>query len=204
MISDHRQRAPAAARNRDSILAVLRAHLPARGKLLEIASGSGEHACHFAANLPGLDWQPSDPDAAARRSIDAWAAAGPVALRPALALDVLEDRWPALAADAIVCINMIHIAPAAATPALFAHAARILADGAPLVLYGPFRRRDRPLEPSNAAFDADLKRRNPDWGLRDLETVSAFGRAAGFDRSAVVEMPANNLSVVFRRTASGP
>lgn len=198
-----RLHAPAAARNRDPILAVLTTWLPARGRVLEIASGSGEHACHFAARLPALTWQPSDPEPSARASIDAWQAqAGLPNLLPALPLDVLARDWPPLQADAIVCINMIHIAPARATPALFDHAARILDPGAPLILYGPYRRRDRELEPSNAAFDLDLKRRNPDWGLRELESVTATAAEAGFELATVDSMPANNLTVVFRRAAS--
>lgn len=197
-----RLHAPATDRNREPILAVLAAHLPAHGRVLEIASGSGEHACHFARHLPGLTWQPSDPEPAARASIDAWRAeAGLSNLLPSLALDVLARDWPALQADALVCINMIHIAPARATPALFEQAARLLGPGAPLILYGPYRRRDRELEPSNAAFDLDLKRRNPDWGLRELEAVAATAAAAGFDLVTVEPMPANNLSLVFRRIA---
>jgi hypothetical protein len=197
--------APATARNRDPILAVLREHLPARGTVLEVASGSGEHACHFAAHLPALTWQPSDPDPQARASIDAWASEAALSnVRPALPLDVLSAAWPPLAAEALVCINMIHIAPARATPALFAHAARVLSGGAPLVLYGPFRRRGRPLEPGNAAFDADLRSRDPDWGLRELDEVRDVADAAGFELIIVVEMPANNLSVVFRRRQSMP
>ena len=196
-----RLHAPATDRNRDPILAVLAAHLPSHGRVLEIASGSGEHARHFAGHLPGLSWQPSDPDPSARASIDAWGAdAGLANLLPALALDVLARDRPVSQADAIVCINMIHIAPARATPALFDHAARLLTAGAPLILYGPFRRRDRELEPSNVAFDLDLKRRNPDWGLRELETVVATAAEAGFDPATVQSMPANNLSLVFRRT----
>jgi hypothetical protein len=201
---DARLHSPATARNRDPILAVLRDQLPSAGTVVEIASGSGEHACHFAARLPALTWQPSDPDPAARRSIDSWAAGSALAnLRPALALDVLQPDWPPVAADAMVCINMIHIAPARATTALLAHAARLLAPGAPLVLYGPYRQRGRPLEPSNAAFDADLRRRNRDWGLRELEDVQAQAGAAGFEPGPVVAMPANNLIVIFRRSSSG-
>lgn len=197
-----RLHAPATDRNRDPILAVLAGQLPSHGRVLEIASGSGEHARYFAAHLPGLTWQPSDPEPSARASIDAWRAdAGLPNLLPALALDVLARDWPVLRADAIVCINLIHIAPARATPALFDHAARLLAAGAPLILYGPYRRRDRELEPSNAAFDLDLKRRNPDWGLRELETVVATAARAGFDPVTVQSMPANNLSLVFRRAA---
>ncbi len=198
-----RLHAPATARNRDPILAVLTTHLPARGRVLEVASGSGEHACHFARQLPGLIWQPSDPDPGARASIDGWAAdSGLANLAPALALDVLAATWPPIKADAIVCINMIHIAPARATPALFDHAAAILAPGAPLLLYGPYRRGDRALEPSNVAFDLDLKRRNPEWGLRELQSVVTTGAEAGFALQSVIEMPSNNLSLVFRRQAN--
>ena len=199
-----RLHAPATARNRDPILAVLAEHLPRHGRVLEIASGSGEHALHFAGHLPGLTWLPSDPDPAARASIDAWARDGGLAnLEPARALDVLVPDWPAIDADAIVCINMIHIAPSRATPALFDHAARILSAGAPLLLYGPYRRRDRELEPSNVAFDLELKRRNPDWGLRELETVVATAAESGFDPAIVIAMPSNNLSLVFRRATTG-
>lgn len=198
-----RLHAPATTRNREAIEAVLAGHLPARGRVLEIASGSGEHARYFATRFPKLAWRPSDPDAAARASIDAWAAdAGLDNLEPALALDVLSADWPVLAVDAVVCINLLHIAPMRATPALFDHAARLLAPGAPLILYGPYRRRDRELEPGNAAFDLDLKRRNPDWGLRELETVAASAAEAGFDPATVVAMPANNLSLVFHRAAA--
>ncbi|MET0509324.1 MAG: DUF938 domain-containing protein [Burkholderiaceae bacterium] len=201
---DARLHAPATTRNRDPILAVLRGQLPPVGVVLEIASGSGEHARYFAAHFPALTWQPSDPDPTARRSIDSWSADSELAnLRPALALDVLQRDWPPLAAEAIVCINMIHVAPERATTALLAHAARILAPGAPLVLYGPYRQRGRPLEPSNAAFDADLRRRNSGWGLRDLEDVQAQAEGAGFDPGPVVAMPANNLAVVFRRSGRG-
>ena len=197
-----RLHAPATARNRAPILAVLAGHLPRQGRVLEIASGSGEHARHFAEQLPALTWLPSDPDPSARASIDGWAqGSGLTNLEPARALDVLAADWPAIDADAIVCINMIHIAPARATPALFEHAARILGPGAPLVLYGPFRRRDRALEPSNLAFDEDLKRRNPDWGLRELEAVIDIAGAAGFEPPIVIAMPSNNLSLVFRRAA---
>ena len=195
--------APSATRNREPILEVLHQVLPDRGLVLEIASGTGEHAVHFAAALPGLTWQPTDPDADARASIAAWRdEAGLPNLRPPLPLDVTA-AWPVDAADAMLCINMIHIAPSRATPALFDHAARILSAGAPLLLYGPYRRRDRELEPSNVAFDLELKRRNPDWGLRELETVVATAAESGFDPAIVIAMPSNNLSLVFRRATTG-
>ncbi|KVP05237.1 SAM-dependent methyltransferase [Burkholderia ubonensis] len=192
--------APAAERNRGPILDVLRRVLPARGDVLEIASGTGQHVVHFAAGLPGLHWRPSDPDAQARRSIAAWIAqAGLSNIDAPLAFDVRDAAWPFAALDAIVCINMIHIAPWACAEALFAGASRVLRPGGVLVLYGPYRREGRHTAPSNAAFDAQLRSRDPSWGVRDLETVVALGLDRGLDCIEVVEMPANNLSVVFRR-----
>jgi SAM-dependent methyltransferase len=172
--------------------------LPARGLVLEVASGSGEHVVHFAASWPHLIFQPSDRDPAARTSIDAWANGAKLGnIRPALALDASADVWPIARADAIICINMIHIAPWPATEGLFRHAARLLPPDGPLVLYGPFDREGIPLAPSNAAFDADLRASDPTWGLRRLEDVTAL--AAGFAAPEVVEVPANNLVVSYRR-----
>jgi SAM-dependent methyltransferase len=199
-MTDHRQQAPAAARNRDPILAVLRGVLPEAGTVLEIASGTGEHSLHFAAALPGLVFQPSDPNPEARSSIAAWAAASGLAnLRPPLALDAAAPSWPVTAADAVLCINMIHISPWAATEGLMRGAAAILPPGGPLYLYGPYRRAGVATAPSNEAFDRDLRGRDPAWGLRELETVAALAATEGFSGPAVTEMPANNLSVVFRR-----
>ena len=195
-----RQFAPSAQRNRDPILAVLRETLPAKGLVLEIASGSGEHAMHFAAALPGLSFQPSDPNAEARASIDAWAKEAALPnLLPALALDASTRGWPLARADAVICINMIHISPWAATQGLIAEAARLLPPGGPLYLYGPYRQSGVPLAPSNAAFDESLRGRDPRWGLRELDTVAALAAAAGFGPPEVTAMPANNLSVVFRK-----
>ena len=195
-----KRQAPAAARNRQPILDVLRPRLPYRGLVLEVASGSGEHALHFAAALPGLVFQPSDPDPEARASIDAWVAdSGLANLRPALALDASAPGWPVSAADAVVCCNMIHISPWSSAVGLVAGAARVLPPGGLLYLYGPYRRGGRHTAPSNEAFDIDLKRRNPAWGVRDLEAVAGLAADAGFGRSEVVEMPANNLSVAFRK-----
>ena len=197
---DPRRFAPAVARNRDPLLDAIRRHLPATGLVLEVASGSGEHAVHFAAALQDLDFQPSDPEAAARASIDAWVAASGLAnIRPALALDAAAAAWPVAAADAVVCINMIHIAPWAAAEGLVRGAASILPPGGPLILYGPYRRGGAHTAPSNAAFDADLRARDPAWGVRDLESVAAIAAAQGFGPASVTEMPANNLTVVFRR-----
>lgn len=193
--------APAAERNKEPILSVLRAILPGRGLVLEVASGTGQHAVHVARALPGLTWQPSDPDPEMRASIAAWAdRLGLPNLRPPLALDVLAAPWPIAAADAVVCINMIHIAPWAATPALMAGTARVLGAGGILFLYGPFRREDRPTAPSNEAFDAGLRRADPAWGLRDLGEVAGIARLHGLDLRAVTEMPANNLAVTFTAT----
>lgn len=202
MSTDHRLDAPAVARNRDPILSVLRRVLPNTGLVLEIASGTGQHVVHFARALPALDWQPSEPSADGRRSIAAWVKAEELAnVRPPLDIDVVGRRWPVTAADAVVCINMIHIAPWAATAALMRGASQILADGGPLILYGPFRRDGRNTAPSNDRFDADLKARDPAWGIRDLADVSAEADAAGFRLDEIVAMPANNLIVVFRKSS---
>jgi hypothetical protein len=200
-VTDPRREAPAVARNRDAILAVLRGILPAQGLLLEVASGSGEHALHLAPAFPGLTFQPSDPDPDARASIDAWCAGVPN-IRPALALDAAAPDWPVARADAALCINMIHIAPWAACEGLLRGAARILPAGAPLVLYGPFKRGGAHTAPSNAEFDASLRARDPAWGVRDLEAVAAEAAAAGFGAPAITAMPANNLSVAFRRASA--
>jgi SAM-dependent methyltransferase len=191
--------APATARNRDPILAVLREVLPATGLVLEVASGTGEHIRYFAEALPGLDWQPSDPDWDARGSIAAWCEDFP-SVRPPLALDAAAPEWPIDRADAILCINMVHISLWTATEGLFAGAARLLPPGGPLYIYGPYRRADVPTAPSNEAFDASLKARNPEWGLRRVEDMIALGRDKGLAFEQLVEVPANNLSLVFRRT----
>ncbi|CEG10647.1 hypothetical protein BN961_04087 [Afipia felis] len=199
-MTSHRLQYPATQRNRDAILEVLRGVLPPSGLVLEIASGSGEHIVHFANALPGMTFQPSDPEDAARLSIAAWTAeTGLSNIRPPLAIDVRREPWPIAQADAMLCINMIHISPWEATQALMRNAGRILSKGAPLYLYGPYRQKDVVTADSNEAFDADLKSRNPQWGLRQLDDVAALAREAGFSGPAVTPMPANNLSVVFRR-----
>lgn len=196
-----KRHAPAAARNRQPILDVIAPRLPSSGLVLEVASGSGEHVVHFASALTGLVFQPSDPDPDARASIDAWAAeTGLANLRPALALDAAAPSWPIDRADAVLCANMIHISPWASAEGLIAGAGRLLPPGGLLYLYGPYRRGGRHTAPSNEAFDLDLRRRNPTWGVRDLETVSALAAQKGFGPPEIVEMPANNLSVVFRRS----
>lgn len=198
MSKDARRHAPAAARNREPILAVLRGWLPPAGLVLEVASGTGEHAAHFAAALPRLAFQPSDPDPAALASIDAWAA-GAANIRPALRLDAAAAEWPVGAVDAVLCINMIHIAPWSAAEGLVRGAAARLASGAPLILYGPYRRGGAHTAPSNAVFDSDLRSRDPAWGVRDLEAVAALAALEGFGTPELREMPANNLMLRFAR-----
>lgn len=193
---------PAAERNSAAILEVLRAHLPVRGRVLEIAAGSGQHAVAFATALPGLEWTPSDPSAEARASIEAWRAkTGAANLRPAQAVDMLDDAtWPSAPLDAVVCINMIHISPWSAAEGLMQLAERSLTrPGGLLYLYGPYREAEVPLAPSNAAFDDSLKARDPAWGLRDRGEVEALARSHGLALTLRRAMPANNLSLIFRR-----
>lgn len=191
---------PATLRNRDAILDVLRGVLPASGTVLEIASGSGEHAIHFARACPGLTFQPSDPEDAALKSIKAWTRESGVRnVLPPVKLDAMAETWPLAAADAVLCINMIHIAPWRATEGLMRGAAKILQSNSPLYLYGPYRQAGVVTEPSNEMFDTSLKSRNAEWGLRNLDDVAALAKHAGFAAPEVTRMPANNLSVVFRR-----
>lgn len=195
---------PATLRNREAILAVLRDVVPRQGMLLEIASGSGEHAAFMAPQLAPLVWQPSDYEAENLPSIDAYASdSGAENIRPALRLDVTQQPWPVPAGiAALLCCNMIHIAPWAAAEGLFAGAAAIMpAKDAPLILYGPFRRDGAHTAPSNAAFDDSLKSRNAEWGVRCLDTeVAPLAQRTGFALERVIEMPANNLTVIFRKT----
>jgi len=196
---DGRLHAPATARNRDPIVAVLKRYLPRRGLVLEVASGTGEHVACFARAFPGLDFCPSDPDPGHRASIEAWrTGSGLPNIRPALDLDASAPAWPIEAADAVLCINMIHISPWTAAEGLMRGAARVLPPGGVLYLYGPYKRDGRHTAPSNEAFDAGLRARNPAWGVRDLEAVAALARTQGFSRPAIEEMPANNLSLVLR------
>jgi SAM-dependent methyltransferase len=195
-----KREAPAAARNREPIAAVLREVLPASGTVLEVASGTGEHAACFAALFPGLRWQPSDPDPQALASIRAWRAEVELAnLLEPVRLDASAEPWPVAAADALLCINMVHITPWAATAGLLRGAGRLLAAGAPLILYGPYRRAGVPTAPSNEAFDLSLKARDPQWGLREIEAVEAEAGCNGLRLERVFEMPANNVTIVFRR-----
>ncbi|MFM0074332.1 DUF938 domain-containing protein [Paraburkholderia sediminicola] len=198
-----RQHSPSAERNREPILAVLREVLPPTGRVLEIASGTGQHAICFAGALPGLDWQPSDLDADARASIAAWIAhAGLANVRVPLALDVHQAEWGVNTVDtfdAVVCINMIHISPWSATQALFTGASRRLVDGGVLYLYGPYKRGGAQTSPSNDAFDQQLRSRDPAWGVRDMEAVVALGASVGLVCDEPIAMPANNFSLVFRK-----
>jgi SAM-dependent methyltransferase len=192
--------APAAARNREPILLVLRDCLPGSALVLEIASGTGEHAVWFSGALPELTWQPTDHDPEALRSIAAWRdRAGPPNLLPPLPLDAAADIWPVARADAVVAINLVHIAPWSATQGLIAGAARVLTQGGLLFLYGPFREGGEHTAATNAAFDAALRAREPSWGVRDLDEITAFAGQHGFRGPERIAMPANNLSVVFRR-----
>jgi len=192
---------PAPERNKGPILEVLRRVLPASGTVLEIASGTGQHAVHFAQALPGLQWQPSDPELAHRQAIETRISAARLPnISGPLALNVLDRPWRADPIDAIVCINMIHIAPWEAACALLQEAGSLLHDGGPLFLYGPYLRAGRPTAASNQAFDADLRRRNAQWGLRELGEVEQVARGSGVILTEVVEMTANNLSVVLRKS----
>lgn len=189
---------PATRRNREPIRRALQDVLPASGTVLEIASGSGEHAAYFAGAFPHLKWHPSERESTLLASISAHAgAAGLENVAPPLTIDVARQPWPVATVDAVICINMIHIAPWSACGQLFSGARPILPAGAPLYLYGPFMRGGRHTAPSNAAFDRSLRAQDPTWGIRDLDDVAAAGEGFALDR--VVEMPANNLSVVFRK-----
>lgn len=190
----------AAERNKDPILRVLERVLPRQGLVLEIASGTGQHVAHFAAANPSLTWQPTDVNEELFESIAAHVeGAGVSNVLPAALLDVTQDQWPVSSADAIVCINMIHISPWETTPGLFTGARRILSGGSKILLYGPYRRERRHTAPSNEAFDAALRAQNPSWGVRDMEAVVETAQSKGFGVEDIVEMPANNYSLVFEK-----
>lgn len=194
-----RRHAEATLRNREAICAVLARHVQPGARVLELASGTGEHAVYLAPLLGVSRWQPSDPDAGARASIDAWREDVPELVAPALALDVEAGAWPPLEVDLVVCINMVHISPWSATEALFRRVRDVLVPGGHVYLYGPYRQVEVPTAPSNEAFDQSLRARNPAWGLRALEDVLALAQDAGLMRLEVAPMPANNLSVVLQR-----
>ncbi|MGE3646020.1 MAG: DUF938 domain-containing protein [Beijerinckiaceae bacterium] len=199
-MTDARLYAPATQRNRDPISDVLRRVLPETGTVLMIAEGTGEHVTHFAGVFPKLTFQPTDPDAASRDSIAAWTEHEQLTnVLPPLALDASADAWPVQHADAVLCINMIHISPWQATAGLMRGAARVLSKGAPLYLYGPYKRHGRHTAESNEKFEGWLKSLNPDYGVRDLADVTDIAARNGFKGPEVVEMPANNFSVVFWR-----
>ena len=194
-----RRVAPHVARNAGPIVEVLRGVLPPTGLVLEVASGTGEHALHFARAFPALTFQPTDPDPLALSSIEAWRSEASDNLLPPLMLDAAGEDWPVDRADALLCINMVHISPWSATLGLLSGASRVLPAGAPLVLYGAYRRAGVPTAPSNEAFDESLKARNPEWGLRVLEDVVAEAAAVGLSLERVVDMPANNITVILQR-----
>jgi cyclopropane fatty-acyl-phospholipid synthase-like methyltransferase len=200
---DGKQYSPSAARNLEPITSVVLETFPKQGRMLEIASGTGQHVVALAEALPDVTWQPSDPDAAARGSVAAWIAdTGHLNVEPPLAIDVMGADWEAAVAgpfDGIVCINMLHIAPWAACRGLMRGAGTLLVPGGLLYLYGAYRRGGGHTAASNAEFDASLRLRNPQWGVRNLEDVEAEARSNGLDTAQVIEMPSNNLSVVFRR-----
>lgn len=204
MSVDRRIFAASTSRNRGPILAVLRRVLPENAKVLEIASGAGEHAVFMAKAMPALDWQPSDPDREARDSIASWVAHENLTnVRAPVAIDVRGDNWGVedrAPFDAIVAINMIHIAPWSAALGLLNGAGRLLRGGGILLLYGPFMREGRHTAPSNAAFDVSLKARNAEWGVRDLDDVRDAARLHGLHLRETVDMPANNLSVIFTKS----
>jgi SAM-dependent methyltransferase len=193
-----RRSAPAALRNREPIAEVLREWLPASGLVLEIASGTGEHAAYFAERFPGLEWQPSDVHPDALASIAAWReASGLTNLREPLTIDAAAADWPIEGADAVLSINMVHISPWASALGLLDGAARLLSAGAPLILYGPWLSREVETAPSNLAFDADLKRRDPQWGLRRVEDFAAAAGERGLTLSQTRSMPANNMMLLL-------
>jgi SAM-dependent methyltransferase len=198
MMKEH---APSTLRNRDPILDVLKRVLPSEGLVLEVASGSGEHASYFAQHLTGLTWQPSAKDADSRASIRAWAAdTGSENLLDPVDLDVLNQPWPVEQAAAIVCTNMVHISPWQVSVALIAGAGRVLRAGGVLYLYGPYKINGAHTAPSNQAFDENLRYRDPKWGIRDLDDVITEAAAHGLTHAETVAMPANNQSVIFKRT----
>lgn len=196
-----KRHAPATLRNREAIAGVLAKELPDEGLILEVASGSGEHAIYFAERFPTLAWQPSDPDPDALASISAYREEYlGQNCQPPVQLDAASSDWPVEHVDAILCINMVHISPWEATTGLFAGAAQRLQNDAPLILYGPYFEAETEPAPSNLAFDESLRSRNPDWGIRSLEELDQLASMHGFARSARHAMPANNLTVVYRRT----
>lgn len=199
-VAGARRSAPAALRNREAIAGVLGEWLPRAGVVLEIASGTGEHAVYFAERFPKLEWQPSDVHSDALASIEAWRTASDHSnLRPPLVIDAAGADWPIESADAVLSINMVHISPWRSAIGLLAGAGRLLAPGRPLILYGPWLKDDVPVAQSNLDFDSDLKQRDPQWGLRRVEDFAEAARQRGFDLIEWRPMPANNMMLLFRR-----
>jgi hypothetical protein len=192
-----KRQAPAAARNVLPIGDVLADWLPASGLVLEVASGTGEHALAFAQRFPHLEWQPSDPDPEALASIAAWRRDGPSNLRPPVHLDACSADWPVERADALLCVNMVHISPWESSLGLLDGAGRLLGQGAPLILYGPWLEAEVEAAPSNLAFDQSLRSRDPRWGLRLVEDFAAEARLRGLVLTDRRSMPANNLMLRF-------
>lgn len=204
-LSDGRWHCPASERNKEPILRVLTRVLPQSGLILEIGSGTGQHLTYFAEALPELTWQPTDPDAEFRESmIVTLGRTRQGNVRDPLDLDVLREPWPVACADGVVCINFTHVAPWEATRAFFRGAACTLSSGGVLFLYGPFRRFGRHTSPSNEAFDRELRKHSPDWGLRNLEVVVQVGEAEGLAFNELIEMPANNFSLIFCKPEASP
>ncbi|RKF21945.1 DUF938 domain-containing protein [Altericroceibacterium spongiae] len=195
-----KRNAPAVARNREPLTAILAEELPDSGMVLEVASGTGEHAVYFAERFPELHWQPSDPDAGARASIVAWQKESELAnLALPIALDAGEEEWPECALSAMLCINMVHISRWAASEGLMKAAGRLLPQGAPLILYGPYLEPDVETARSNLEFDASLKARNMEWGLRPIGAMDRLAERNGLERTRRVAMPANNLTLIYRK-----
>lgn len=202
-MDDARETSPAAERNKQPLLDVLTRVLPPRGLVLEIGSGTGQHVAHFAKGLPDVTFQPSEMDTARHPSILAWVAAEQLTnVRAPLAIDLLAQPWPITTADAILCINVIHISPWEATLGLMAGAAALLCAGGPLVTYGPYLRNGSHISSSNEAFDASLRSRNPCWGVRDIDALAEVARRVGLRLDEVIAMPANNFTLVWRKVAS--
>jgi SAM-dependent methyltransferase len=197
---DARETAPSPERNKQPILEVLARVLPPRGLVLEIGSGTGQHIAHFAKALPLVTFQPSETDVERHASIEAWVSSGSLSnVKPPLAIDVTKRPWPITAADAVVCINVIHIAPWEATRSLMAGASILLPAGGVLVTYGPYKRGGAHTSSSNEAFDASLRARNPAWGVRDIEKVAEVAGNEGLALEEAIPMPANNFTLVWRK-----
>ena len=200
ILADRRIVSPSAERNKGPIAEILMLVLPGQCEVLEVSSGTGQHILHFAQAMPRIRWQPTEQDADALKSIESWLRQTPMQnVKAPLRLDVCDPIWPVRRVEAVVCINMLHIAPPSAAEALLRGAGKVLAPGGILFLYGPYRRQGQHTSPGNQAFDEQLKAANPEWGVRNLEDVARLARAADLELEQIHDMPANNLSVVFRK-----